>query len=30
MDAGIFPSHIGFESAISADNWTLTRSLLRN
>jgi len=28
IDAGIFPSLIGFESAISIDNWTLTRSLL--
>jgi hypothetical protein len=28
VDAGIFPSHIGFESAISASNPTLTRSLL--
>lgn len=28
MDAGIFPSHIGFESAVSADNPTLTSSLL--
>ncbi len=28
LDAGIMPSHIGFESAISIDNWTLTRSLL--
>lgn len=27
IDAGIMPSHIGFESAISADCWTLTRSL---
>ncbi len=27
-DAGIFSSHIGFESAISPDNLTLTRSLL--
>ena len=27
LDAGIFPSHIGFESAITSDNWTLTRSL---
>jgi hypothetical protein len=27
MDAGIMPSHLGFESAIGADNWTLTRSL---
>lgn len=28
IDAGIMPSHIGFESAISMDNWTLTRSIL--
>ncbi len=28
LDAGIFGSHIGFESAISSDNPTLTRSLL--
>jgi hypothetical protein len=28
LDAGIMPSHIGFESAISKDCWTLTRSLL--
>jgi hypothetical protein len=28
IDAGIFPSHLGFESAISMDNWTLTRSLV--
>lgn len=28
LDAGVFPSHIGFESAVSTDNWTLTRSLL--
>jgi len=27
IDAGVFPSHIGFESAIGKDNWTLTRSL---
>lgn len=27
LDAGILPSHIGFESAVSADNPTLTRSL---
>lgn len=27
LDAGIFPSHIGVESAISKDNYTLTRSL---
>lgn len=28
IDAGIFPSHIGIESAISKDNWNLSRSLL--
>lgn len=28
IDAGIFASHIGFESAIGKDNWTLTRSML--
>jgi hypothetical protein len=28
LDAGIMPSHIGFESAVSADCWTLTRSML--
>jgi hypothetical protein len=28
IDVGIFSSHIGFESAISIDHWTLTRSLL--
>ena len=28
LDAGIFGSHIGFESAISMDNPTLTRSIL--
>jgi hypothetical protein len=28
LDAGIMPSHIGFESGISADCWTLTRSIL--
>lgn len=28
IDAGVLPSHIGFESAVSIDNWTLTRSLL--
>ncbi|PSR53796.1 hypothetical protein AHMF7605_09815 [Adhaeribacter arboris] len=27
LDAGIFASHIGLESAISKDNYTLTRSL---
>ncbi|WP_396177460.1 porin [Flavobacterium sp.] len=28
IDAGVFASHIGFESAISIDNWTMTRSML--
>lgn len=28
LDAGIFASHIGFESAVSVDNLNLTRSLL--
>ena len=28
LDAGIFASHIGFESAIGKDCWNLTRSLL--
>ncbi|WP_461103001.1 porin [Spirosoma koreense] len=28
LDAGIFSSHIGFESAVSKDCWTLTRSIL--
>jgi hypothetical protein len=28
LDAGVFASHIGFESAISKDCWTLTRSLI--
>ncbi len=28
LDAGIFPSHIGFESAVGKDCWTLTRSIL--
>lgn len=28
LDAGIFASHIGFESAVSFDNRTMTRSLL--
>jgi hypothetical protein len=28
LDAGIFPSHIGLESAIGIDNWTLTRSVV--
>jgi hypothetical protein len=28
IDAGIFSSHIGFESAIGKDSWNLTRSIL--
>ena len=28
IDAGIFPSHIGFESAIGKDCWNVTRSML--
>jgi len=28
FDMGIFPSHIGFESAVSKDCWALTRSLM--
>lgn len=28
VDAGIFSSHIGFESAVGKDCWTLTRSIL--
>lgn len=28
IDAGIFGSHIGFESAVGKDCWTLTRSIL--
>jgi hypothetical protein len=28
FDIGILPSHIGFESAIGKDNWTLSRSLV--
>jgi hypothetical protein len=28
LDIGILPSHIGFESAMGKDNWTLTRSLV--
>ncbi|HEY6503250.1 MAG TPA: porin [Chitinophagaceae bacterium] len=28
LDAGIFGSHIGFESAVSKDCWSLTRSIL--
>jgi hypothetical protein len=28
IDAGIFGSHIGFETAIGQDNWNLTRSMI--
>lgn len=28
VEAGVFPSHIGFESAIGQDCWTLSRSIL--
>ena len=28
LDAGVFSSHIGFESAVSKDNWALTRSMV--
>lgn len=28
LDVGVIPSHIGFESAVGSDNWTLSRSLL--
>lgn len=28
LDIGVMPSHIGAESAIGSDNWTLTRSLM--
>lgn len=28
LDAGVFASHIGFESAVSKDCWSLTRSIL--
>ena len=28
LDVGVMPSHIGFESAIGAENWTVTRSIL--
>lgn len=27
IDAGVFSSHLGFESAVGKDNWALTRSL---
>lgn len=28
IDAGVLPSHIGFESAVGKDCWTLTRTIL--
>jgi hypothetical protein len=28
LDIGVMPSHIGIESALGAENWTLTRSIL--
>ncbi|MET0638029.1 MAG: porin [Chitinophagaceae bacterium] len=28
LDIGILPSHIGWESAVGKDNWTLTRSIV--
>ncbi len=28
LDVGVFPSHIGFEAIVSADNWTYSRSLI--
>lgn len=28
LDVGVLPSHIGFESAVSKDCWTLTRSIM--
>lgn len=28
LDAGIFTSHIGMESAVAVDNWALTRSII--
>ena len=28
IDAGVMPSHLGFEGAYSPDNWTLTRSIM--
>jgi hypothetical protein len=28
IDAGIFPAHIGFESAVGRDCWNLTRSIM--
>ncbi len=28
LDAGVMPSHLGFESAVGIENWTLTRGLM--
>ncbi len=28
LDAGVLPSHIGFESTVSASDWTVSRSLM--
>lgn len=28
LDLGVMPSHLGFESAVGAENWTMTRSLV--
>lgn len=28
LDVGVMPSHIGFESAVGMENWTLTRSMM--
>lgn len=28
LDAGVMPSHLGFESAVGTENWTLTRGLM--
>jgi hypothetical protein len=28
LDVGVMPSHLGFESAIGTENWTMTRSLM--
>lgn len=28
LDVGVMPSHLGYESAISSKNWTLTRTLM--
>lgn len=27
LDAGVFPSHLGFESVVGKDGWTLTRAM---